>query len=125
MCDFKQLGREDQSGCFASLDKVYRSGQPCASIRLRLDGSSGISLSIKQRFMIRVRNRERRMMPPGMQSMLLPLTFNDCNENKHHKSSGIAPAIRLQPLTSSSSKCMLLRLSGNLWSFGQLRTRRA
>ena len=111
MSDFKQLGREDQSGCFASLDKVSRSGQPRASIHLRLDGSSGISLSIKQCLMIRVCNRERRMMPPGMQSILFPLTFNTSNENKHHKSSGIAPAIRLQSLTFSSFNCMLLRFS--------------
>lgn len=37
-------------------------------------------------------------MPDGMHLILLPLRFNRLNEDRHHKSLGIAPPIRLQPL---------------------------
>ena len=61
------------------------------------------------------------MMLLGIERILFSLTFNDTNEDKHHKSLGIAPSVRLQPNISRVFKqhLRLLRESGNSWSFGQ------
>ena len=38
------------------------------------------------------------MLPVGMQRIWFPLTSKSVSEDRHHKSQGIDPSIRLQPL---------------------------
>ena len=67
------------------------------------------------------------MMPVGMLLMLFSLKFKLLNEDRHHKSLGIAPSMRLQPARSSVFKknCRLLKVLGRVTRFSQLLNRKA